>query len=113
MITLPWPDARLSPNGRVHWAIKSRVVKGARELACYEAKRACLPPMPAEGDIRMVWTFHPPDKRRRDRDNIAASCKAYADGIADALGVDDSRFEPTYRRGEPVRGGRVTVEVLP
>ena len=31
-------------------------------------------------------------ERRRDRDNAMASLKAALDGIAEALGVDDSRF---------------------
>ena len=113
ILHLPWPDKRLSPNARNHWAIRSKAVSGARQLAYYEAKRAGLPKMPDEGNIRMVWTFAPPDKRRRDRDNMIACCKAYADGIADALGIDDSRFEPTYRRADPVQGGRVTIEVVP
>lgn len=39
--------------------------------------------------------FHFPQKRNRDDDNAAASCKAYRDGIADALRIDDSilRFD--------------------
>jgi hypothetical protein len=34
--------------------------------------------------------FHFPQERTRDDDNAAASCKAYRDGIADALRIDDS-----------------------
>ena len=39
--------------------------------------------------------FHFPQERTRDDDNAAASCKAYRDGIADALRIDDStlRFQ--------------------
>ena len=39
--------------------------------------------------------FHFPQERNRDDDNAAASCKAYRDGIADALRIDDStlRFQ--------------------
>jgi crossover junction endodeoxyribonuclease RusA len=58
-------------------------------------------------------TFQPPDKRRRDRDNLQASLKAHFDGIADALGVNDSLFVPTYAIGEPVKGGAVRVEITP
>jgi crossover junction endodeoxyribonuclease RusA len=113
ILTLPWPPAELSPNARKHWAVKSRVTKGARALAAYEAKRLVHDGIAfQDGPIRMVWTFHPPDKRRRDRDNMIASCKAYADGIADGLGVNDARFEPTYRAGVPKVGGLVVVEVV-
>jgi hypothetical protein len=44
-------------------------------------------------------------------DNRIAQFKAGQDGIAQALAVDDSRFEPTYRRGDPVKGGKVVVEI--
>ena len=33
------------------------------------------------------------DKRRRDRDNAAACCKNYLDGIADATKQNDADFE--------------------
>ena len=33
------------------------------------------------------------DKRRHDRDNASASCKAYLDGVSDAIGQDDSEWE--------------------
>lgn len=59
--------------------------------------------------IPVTITFHPPTKRRYDLDNRIASFKAGQDGIAQALAVDDSRFEPTYKRGEPVKGGKVVV----
>jgi crossover junction endodeoxyribonuclease RusA len=56
-------------------------------------------------------TFCPPDKRRRDRDNLIASMKAATDGIADALGTDDSKFIVTYAMGSPVKGGSVEVTI--
>lgn len=44
--------------------------------------------------------FFYPDLRRRDDDNASASCKAFRDGIADALGVDDNTLKlleiPTF-----------------
>lgn len=57
-------------------------------------------------------TFHPPDKRKRDRDNIIASFKAGQDGLADAWGIDDNEFEITYALGEPRKGGAVIVEAI-
>jgi crossover junction endodeoxyribonuclease RusA len=59
--------------------------------------------------------FVPPDRRRRDLDNLIASMKAGLDGLADALGVDDSRWklsaEAPAAGGEV--GGFVRVEVTP
>jgi crossover junction endodeoxyribonuclease RusA len=61
--------------------------------------------------INVKLTFHPPTKGRRDRDNVQASMKHYLDGIAQALGVDDSRFRPVSDWGEVCKGGKVIVEV--
>ena len=36
--------------------------------------------------------FYPPDGRRRDVSNLHAAMKAALDGIAEAMGVDDSGF---------------------
>lgn len=87
-ITLPLPSPKLSPNGRTHWRAKSQLTK----LHRHRAKLATLALLP--GDTRPTFTrytlaFYFPDRRHRDDDNAAASCKAYRDGIADALGIDD------------------------
>ncbi len=37
--------------------------------------------------------FFPPNRARRDDDNAIAAFKAGRDGIADALKVDDARFQ--------------------
>ena len=115
-IELPWPDSSLAPNrknGR-HWgAVHSSKVKrlaDARYLALAAMRQQGYAPPP--GTLPLVVTFHAPDKRRRDLDNLLAALKADFDGVAQALGVDDQLFEPlTLRRGEPVNGGRVVLEV--
>lgn len=111
-LLLPWPAKELSPNARVHWSRKSRLVKLARQAAwgaVLEA-RGRTPAIRGER-LHLTWTFCPPDRRRRDADNIIASLKASADGIADALHFDDSKFVSTYQFGEPVKGGAVLVTV--
>ena len=45
-------------------------------------------------NARLQATFYYKDKRRRDRDNMAAMLKYAYDGIAAALGVDDYGFRP-------------------
>lgn len=108
MIALPWPAKELNPNHRVHWAAKAKHVKAARSAAYWhtEASGAFVE---GDGAIPLRVTFRAPDKRHRDRDNMIAACKSYMDGIADALAVNDRRFEPTYAWGEPVKGGLVEV----
>jgi len=64
-----------------------------------------------DGRIKMKITFYPPDRKRRDDDNMIASFKAARDGLADALGVDDRRFRPEYHFGEPDDPGRVEVQL--
>jgi len=64
-----------------------------------------------KGAAKLSFTFCPPDKRRRDRDNLIASMKAATDGIADALGIDDANFTATYSFGEPIKGGSVLVTI--
>jgi hypothetical protein len=39
--------------------------------------------------------------------------KAGRDGVAEALGCDDYKFRPAYQFGEPVKGGKVVVEIRP
>ncbi len=109
-ITLPWPSPKLSPNWRGHWATKAPVTKRAR-AAAWAATKAARAYVAHDGPIAMRVTFHAPDKRHRDRDNCIAACKAYMDGLADGLGVNDRRFEPTYAWGEPVKGGKVIVTI--
>lgn len=117
-IVLPWPDKRLSPNARQHWATLAKAKAKAREDAHYAALEAggsaigdVRASLAGEGKIAVTVTFYPPDKRRRDDDNMVASFKASRDGIADALQVDDRRFRPHYYFEDAAKPGRVEVTV--
>lgn len=56
--------------------------------------------------------FCPPTKRKFDRDNALAAMKGALDGLAQALEIDDSQFEPILlRRGQPTPGGVVIVRI--
>jgi len=107
-IDLPWPAKALHPNERPHWRKKAAAVKSARFAACQMAK-----PIGKIGEdaIKVTCIFSPPlPKRNRDLDNLIAACKAYFDGIADAIGVNDSCFrhqEPVW--GIPTKGGKVSI----
>jgi crossover junction endodeoxyribonuclease RusA len=92
-IAVPWPDKRLSPNARVHWAAKSKAAKTARDIAALKTKIWLMQNGEADPDACiMAYVFHPKDNRRRDDDNLAASMKPSRDGIAQALGIDDHRL---------------------
>ena len=115
LVELPWPSPLLSPNSRVHWSQRARATKKARadaRVATYAALGPERGPY-AEygGPIAVRMAFRPPDMRRRDLDGMLSRCKSALDGIADALGVDDSRFTLQIERGPVHMGGRVMVTI--
>jgi crossover junction endodeoxyribonuclease RusA len=110
MIELPWPPAALSGHNTGHWRAKSAIVAKHREWAKRATVAAGLV-APEIGDIRLLVTFYPPD-RRGDRVNYPNRMKPLFDGIADGLRVNDSRFLPAYQFAEPVKNGKVVVTLL-
>lgn len=107
---LPWPPRVVHPNSRSFWAVKARATKRMRHDAAWVAKQAKI--SVGDGPIHIALTFYPPDKRRRDLDGCISACKAYLDGLADALGVDDSRFTLSARMASVcAHGGEVKIEV--
>lgn len=110
-ITLPWPDACLSPNARGSWRKKAQAVKAYRK-ACAEAawQQGVNPTSGLRVDL---ITFCPPDARAHDDDNLIARFKSGRDGLADALGVDDKTFRPSYATGAKKPGGAVRVTLSP
>ena len=68
--------------------------------------------VPVEGALQWRLVFCPPDKRRRDLDNLYSSMKNTSDGIFAALGADDSRIKRAVLEFGPVEpGGAVYVEI--
>ena len=110
-ITLSWPDKSLSPNARVHWAVKSKAAKQAKEAAFYITKLASIV-LPETEKLHLFVDFYAPDKRHYDGDNLLSRCKSKIDGIADALGINDNRFifHP-FLRDEVVKNGKVIVTI--
>src|SRR3546814_11095536 len=108
-VRLTWPDRASHPNSRGHWSKRAKANKAMRKAAYYLTIGAKIK-APENGDIRVVLTFYLPDRRQRDRDNLLSNCKAYLDGIADALGVKDSRFVPSIRLADAL-GGYVVAEI--
>lgn len=92
MIELPWPARTLHPNSRPHWAQLAKAKKAYREAAFWAVKASGLSHEFPEGALHLWIDFYPPDRRKRDDDGLLSSMKAARDGLADALGLDDSRF---------------------
>lgn len=93
LIRLPWPDKALSSNARTHWAQRSRATKKARHEAWALCKEAGAR---IDGPVEVAFAYFPPDRRKRDAQNMPAMLKAFIDGIADALGVDDAEFRVSF-----------------
>lgn len=110
-INLPWPHKDLSPNARGHWGKKATATKKARADG-YKASQAAGAHKIAAGAAHVTTTFFPPTKASFDDDNLQARCKAYFDGIADAIGLDDKHFKHApVQRGEVRKLGAVLIEL--
>ena len=109
-VDLPWPPTALWPNRRVHRMQQYAAQRKFRADAGIAARAGGLRQIEADG-LHVTITFQPPDMRRRDTDNMLAAIKSGLDGIADVIGVDDSRWSLTLRRDAPVRGGNVAVQI--
>lgn len=114
-IFLPWPPREASPNASraIPEAVKDAKKGAHKTQAYYLTKQAMKCRLwHNDGPIALRLTFHPPNRNRRDLDNCVASLKAGLDGVAQAMGVDDSRFTWTATIGEPAPPfGHVIVEV--
>jgi len=92
-ITLRWPPRQLNPNARPHHMALNRARQEYKELAYLTTLSAVGRDRPLNWPtVRCRATFYCPDRRRRDRDNLAAMLKPAWDGIALAIGIDDGRF---------------------
>ena len=108
-IVLPWPPSELSPNKRQHWAQLAKAKKLYRAVCATQARLQGLDHM-AVSAVHLKLTFTPPTRRRFDLDNLLARMKSGLDGLADVIGVDDSRWTLEISKADQV-GGYVQVEI--
>lgn len=114
-IELPFPAKVLWPNGRTrnhqyrHAEFKKH--KGWAQQLMQTSIPRCFK---WNGEpIRLRYTITPKTAHPIDRDNCIAAMKAYQDGFALALCIDDQHFAtPEIVFAEPEKPGRVVVEVL-
>lgn len=110
VVVFAWPYRELNPNFAGHWSVKARAKRAYRTECWALTRQAGLAPIDWDGLIHVHLTLVPPDKRRRDDDNMVASFKSGRDGMADALGIDDTRFRVTHEvSGET--GGRIIARI--
>lgn len=103
-----WRTRVVTPKGRKPFA--TMYISGAGKKFAKDVDVACVGIEPTYGDVSMVVDVYPPDRRKRDLDNIL---KPLLDALTKA-GVwhDDAQVSQLLvRRRRVIEGGRVTVEV--
>jgi crossover junction endodeoxyribonuclease RusA len=115
-IRLPWPDTSLMANRKngKHWRSSHEAKVRARESAFFAAKEALgRNTLSPAGQVRVSITWVAPNKVRRDLDGLLSAEKPRLDGIAAALGIDDSQFKPLILDSalDSDRKGFVLVEI--
>lgn len=109
-ITLPWPPKELSPNARKHFMAAYKAKKAYRKTCAWQAVEQGATKLDAER-LHVHFEFHKPTRRAMDLDNAMARMKSGIDGLADVLGVDDSKWTMSMSFAETVGGFvRVTVK---
>lgn len=106
-----WPAAALSPNARMHWAIKARAVKKYRHDSLFEAKYQAPNWTRPSGKLTLEVEFYPPQRRAYDRDNLLARMKSGIDGVADGLGINDKEFTTMVVKVAEQLGGFVMLRI--
>ena len=92
IVDLPYPSPPLWPNKPGHWAAKARERKKHKKWA-YHAALAEWRSQATAGQVTVHILVYPkPTGPHPDKDNVVASAKAYIDGIALAIGIDDKHF---------------------
>ena len=94
-VKLPMTANALRPNSRVHWREKAKQTRALRLVSKHKFARVVRKlkeagvsvPVPS---VQIHRKFFFKTNRRRDKDNMNASCKAINDGMVDSgLIVDD------------------------
>jgi len=116
--TCSWPGSDLSPNSRIHWAVRAKATKSLRNEAMLLAITHTSPEwrerVRQAGRLAVKLKFVPPSRRGFDADNRLASFKGGLDGISDAIGLNDRHFKVEFELSqEPIKGGGVMVTLEP
>lgn len=115
VIALPAGLPLLSLNDRKHWAA-SQVIGQQIKKAAWAMARSMVPATaPPLERVTVTVEYQPPDKRRRDADNLAASGKPAIDGLVLAGVLPDDNSEHVtavhYTIGPVCPRGRLVLHV--
>jgi len=102
-VVLPWPPKELNPNARVHPFVAIAARKAYKNVCQWQGIEQGLKRVVGVSTLHVDLTFYPPDRRRRDLDNMLSSMKSGLDGLRDVLGVDDSNWSLSLRKADTVK----------
>jgi len=89
-----WPQPKLWPNNRAHRMQVWRAQQSATREAYWATNMVKPRGWKPNGErFKLTIRAHPSVTRNRDDDGLIGACKAFRDGIAHALDVDDSSFD--------------------
>lgn len=113
-IELPYPHKILWPNGRTKshgWRNSEfQKHKGWAKNATLAELRGGRILLPLPERFRVLLTVYPKTANLPDKDNCLSAAKSAFDGIADALKVNDSRFDyAPVQIAEPTRFGKFII----
>lgn len=112
-ITLPYPDKVLWPNGRTkNYRYRAMVYNKAKGIAYWSALEVRDRLIVNAGELAIRLTVYPKARGPApDKDNCIAAMKAYQDGIAQAIGIDDRHFAAPVVVFSPRRLGKFVIEL--
>lgn len=111
-VELDWPPRACMPNSGAHVHARTRERRRQRRAAAGAALVAAELP---QGPLAVRLVFTPPDRRRRDLDNLIAAMKGAIDGVFEANGRDDADVQLLAGSwsGDVRRPGSVLLTVEP
>lgn len=91
VLDLPYRKPPITPNSRMHWSKRHRIMAAIKASAYF---LACCARIPAQEHVSFQLHYEPATVRRRDRGNLMDVHKAALDGIVKAGVVPDDN--PKY-----------------
>lgn len=114
LLRLPWPPTKTSPNKKRsgNWREKSEAAKKYKADCTKECWARAIRKLDYSR-AHVELTFYPPTAHAFDLDNVCARAKQGLDAVAEAIGIDDSRWDRlTLIRGEKTAGGCILVHIM-
>lgn len=116
-VTIPIPPSELAQNGRVNRFAKARLA-GVSKQAAWALTAQLMGSLGIRkgtwrGPVDVTYTFHFRADRTRDDDGVISRMKWARDGIALALGLDDTFFRVHQVVWGTRRDGTVDVTLTP